>query len=141
MGNRVNQDGSAARVPSSSRYFITSPSPLTLTPHSHSLTFTPFHLHTLSPSLSPPHLHPLSHSLTPSPSHPFTFTSLSHSHPHSLFSLLPFLSFYRLLLFTSLTSFTFLSPVNLSTVSVFFETVLAVSPVCLYAPWFEYLAF
>jgi len=31
--------------------------------------------------------------------------------------------------------------VNLSTVSVFFETVLAVSPVCLYAPWFEYLAF
>lgn len=116
MGNRVNQDGSAARVPSSSRYFITSPSHLTLT---------------LSPS------HPLTLTL----SHPFTFTSLSHSRPHSLFSLLPFLSFYRLLLFTSLTSFTFLSPVNLSTVSVFFETVLAVSPVCLYAPWFEYLAF
>lgn len=123
MGNRVNQDGSAARVPSSSRYFITSLSPshpLTLS-HSHPLTLALSHLHTLS--------------------HPLTFTSLSHSHPHSLFSLLPFLSFYRLLLFTSLTSFTFLSPVNLSTVSVFFETVLAVSPVCLYAPWFEYLAF
>lgn len=102
---------------------------LTFTPpHPHSLTFTPFHLHTLShPSLTftPSHLH-LTLALTPS---------------LSLFSLLPFLSFYRLLLFTSLTSFTFLSPVNLSTVSVFFETVLAVSPVCLYAPWFEYLAF
>lgn len=121
MGNRVNQDGSAARVPSSSRYFITSPS--------HPLALTLSLPHPLTPSRPHP-------SLTPSLS-----LSLSHSHPFSLFSLLPFLSFYRLLLFTSLTSFTFLSPVNLSTVSVFFETVLAVSPVCLYAPWFEYLAF
>lgn len=79
MGNRVNQDGSAARVPSSSRYFFTS-----LTP-SHSLILTSLTSHSpLTLALS--HLH-----------------TLSHSHPHSLFSLLPFLSFYRLLLFTSLT--------------------------------------
>ncbi|GAA4525682.1 hypothetical protein GCM10023174_10680 [Chelativorans composti] len=121
MGNRVNQDGSAARVPSSSRYFITSHS---LTPHSHSLTFTP--------SLTFTSLTPLTLSHSPLT---LALTFTSHSRTLTL-TLTPSLTLTLALTFTHS-----LSPVNLSTVSVFFETVLAVSPVCLYAPWFEYLAF
>jgi len=64
VGNRVNQDGSAARVPSFFRYFFTSLShPLALT-LSHPLTFTPSR--TLSPS---PHSHPPSLTFTPSHLH------------------------------------------------------------------------
>lgn len=127
MGNWVNQDGSAARVPSFFRYFITSPShsPLTLSP-SHPLALTLSHSLTLS--------HPLTPSLTFTPSH--TLSPSPHSRTHTLtLSSLSFPSSPSIAFFYSP-----LSPVNLSTVSVFFETVLAVSPVCLYAPWFEYLA-